>query len=57
MGRKLVMTTINQIRIEVEKSQRIKENKKGKYIKQLKILHTKYEDIEIDDNLKSSISN
>ncbi|CEI71661.1 MULTISPECIES: hypothetical protein [Romboutsia] len=52
MGGKLVMTTINQIRIEVEKSKRIKDNKKEKYIKQLKTLYTKYEDIEINENFK-----
>ncbi|WP_343101842.1 hypothetical protein [Romboutsia sp. MSSM.1001216sp_RTP31141st1_G3_RTP31141_220114] len=52
MGGKSVMTTINQIRIEVEKSKRIKDNKKEKYIKQLKTLYTKYEDIEINENFK-----
>lgn len=52
MGGKLVMTTINQIRIEVEKSKKVKENKKGKYIKQLKTLYTKYEGIEIDEKFK-----
>lgn len=51
MNSNLLMTTINQIITEVNKNNIMKDNKKNKYLKDLKEIYKKYEGMSIPENL------
>ncbi|MGL5692474.1 MAG: hypothetical protein ACRCXA_00230 [Peptostreptococcaceae bacterium] len=52
MNSNLVISTIKQLKSEVNKVKNIKEKKKEKYISELDKLHIKYENIEIPEDMK-----
>lgn len=53
MNSNLVMTTINQLKLEIEKSKIIKDNKKQKYKSSLAKIYDKYDDINVPENMKN----
>lgn len=53
MGSNLVMSTINQLKLEIGKSKIIKENKKQKYKSDLAKIYDKYDDTNVPENMKS----
>ena len=48
----LILSTVNQLLEEINKVRTIKENKVKKYKKELKIIMSEYEKIDIEENLK-----
>lgn len=52
MNSNLIITTINQILAELNKNNKIKDNKNSKYIKNLKDICKEYECVNIDESFK-----
>ncbi|MGL5327881.1 MAG: hypothetical protein ACRDD7_01345 [Peptostreptococcaceae bacterium] len=52
MNSNLIISTINQLKLEINKLKNIKENKKEKYIIALGKIHSEYENIEISEEMK-----
>lgn len=52
MNSNLVISTINQLKLEIGKSKTIRDNKKKKFQEELSKLHNKYNDIKIDEKFK-----
>lgn len=53
MNSSLVMTTINQLKLEIGKSKSIKDNKKQKYKAELAKLYDKYDNTKIPENMRN----
>lgn len=53
MNSSLVVSTINQLKLEIGKSKTIKDSKKEKYKNEFDKLHNKYDQLEIDDKFKA----
>lgn len=53
MNANLVMSTINQLSVEIGKAKYIRENKRSKYISTLQEIHKTYQQIEISENFKN----
>lgn len=53
MNASVVISTINQLKLEIGKSKIIKDSKKQKYKNEFDKLHSKYNEIEIDDKFKT----
>lgn len=52
MNTNLVISTMNQLKLEIGKSNNIKDNKKQKYNNEINKLHIEYENLEIDEKFK-----
>ncbi|MGL5316027.1 MAG: hypothetical protein ACRC92_22415 [Peptostreptococcaceae bacterium] len=52
MNSNLIITTINQILVELNKNNKIKDSKNSKYIKNLKDICKQYEGVNIDESFK-----
>lgn len=52
MNSNLIISTIKQLKSEIKKIKNIKDKKKEKYITELEKLHIKYENIEIQGDMK-----
>lgn len=53
MSSNLVMSTINQLKLEIGKSKIIKDNKKQKYKSDLAKIYDKYDNINVPDGMKN----